>query len=322
LKFLKNYWYVAAWGHEIKPRPLGRTILNEPVVFFRKKDGAVVALADRCSHRAYPLHKGRLIEDTLECGYHGVTFDCSGRCIRVPGQAQVPVGADVQSYPIVERWGLVWIWMGESSLAKPASVTDWPLLDHPDWDARGGRLEVNCNYQLIIDNLLDLSHVTYVHPRTIGSTVKLEEIQIKNEIKEDSITISRSSIDVKPPPTYARVGFKGNVDRWQIINFQPPAFVGGIGLHTFNAMTPETEKKTHYYWALAQTRAPETENLTDSIFLDFQKTIEEDVEVFEEQQRSLDLKPDAPMMTIRSDVGPIAARRMIERLQQAEANGA
>ena len=340
MKFLKNCWYVAAWSHEIEPRPLGRIVLNEPVVFFRKKDGAVIALADRCSHRGYPLHKGRLIEDTIECGYHGVTFDCSGRCIRVPGQAQVPVGADVQSYPIIERWGLVWIWMGEPSLAKPASITDWHLLDHPDWDARGGRLQVNCNYQLIIDNLLDLSHVTYVHPRTIGSAAKLEEIQIKNEIKEDSITISRSSIDVKPPPTYARVGFKGNVDRWQIINFQPPAFVtfyagaadtgsgapegnlaGGIGLHTFNAMTPETDKKTHYYWAIAQTRAPEAENLTDSIFCDFQKTVQEDVEVFEAQQRSLDLKPDAPMVTIRSDVGPIAARRIIECLQQAEANG-
>ncbi len=335
--FPRNHWYVGAWSHEVERQPLGRILLNQPVVIFRKQDGTVVALEDRCSHRGYPLHKGRLIEDTLECGYHGLTFNCSGRCIKVPGQAQIPSGANIRPYPIIERWGFVWIWMGDAELANPASITDWHLMTDPEWDTRGERLHVICNYKLIIDNLLDLSHLTFVHPRTLGSAAKLDEIQIENEVTEDSVTISRWLIDIEPPPTYARGGFEGNVDRWQITKFEPPGFIslyagaaatgtrgpngdprGGIGLHTFNAMTPETEKTTHYYWAIAQSRSPDGENLTESIFRDIQKTVQEDVEVFEAQQRSLELKPEASMVTIKSDVGPIAARRIIERHLQAE----
>ena len=335
--FARNHWYVAAWSHEIEQRPLGRILLNEPVVFFRKKDGAIAALEDRCAHRGYPLHKGRLVEDTLECGYHGMTFDCAGQCVKVPGQSQIPSGANIRIYPVVEQWGFVWIWMGDRSLANPELITDWHLLGDPIWKINGERLYVGCDYRLIIDNLLDLSHLAFVHLKTLGSTAKLDDVQIKNEIAEDSITISRWLIDVAPPPTYARGGFKGNVDRWQITNFQPPAFVSldagaadtgigaregnigaGIGLHTFNMMTPETEKTTHYFWAVAQRPASKEETLTESIFHDIQKTVQEDIAVFEAQQRSLDLQPDAPMVTIKSDAGPIAARRIIERLVQAE----
>jgi vanillate O-demethylase monooxygenase subunit len=318
---------------------LGRILLNQPIVLFRKQDGTAVALEDRCPHRGYPLHKGRLLEDTLECGYHGMTFNCSGQCIKVPGQAQIPSGADIHRYPMIEQWGFVWIWMGDPSLANPASIVDWHTLGDPEWTVQGEHLQVNCDYKLIIDNLLDLSHLTFVHPRTLGSAAKLDEVQIKNEIAEDSVTISRWLIGIEPPPTYARGGFKGKVDRWQITKFQPPAFISlyagaadtgtgategnigaGLGLHTFNAMTPETERTTHYFWSIAQRRAPKEEHLTDSIFHDIQKTVQEDVAVFEAQQRSLELKPDAPMVTLKSDAGPLAARRIIERLMQTESS--
>ncbi len=336
--FPRNHWYVAAWANEIGRRPLGLILLNGPVVLFRKTDSMIVALEDRCPHRGYPLNRGRVSEDTIECGYHGITFDCSGRCVKVPGQTQIPSGADLRVYPVIEQWGFVWIWMGESSLANRASITDWNILGDPAWDVRGERLHVNCDYKLIIDNLLDLSHLTFVHPRTLGSAARLDEVKIKNEIEEDSVTISRWLIDIEPPPTYARGNFKGNVDRWQITKFRPPALVslyagaaetgggapegnlsGGIGLHTFNAMTPETANTTHYFWAIAQDRATQEENLTRSIFQDIQKTVQEDVAVFEAQQRSLELKPDARMVAVKSDAGPIAARRIIERQVNAEA---
>lgn len=335
--FLKNYWYVAAWADEIERRPLGRILLNEPVVFFRKQDGTVAALEDRCSHRGYPLHKGRLAGDTLACGYHGLTFDCSGQCIKVPGQSHIPSGADIRAYPIVEKWGLVWIWMGEPALANASAIVDWHLMGESQRDVRGEHLYVRCNYELITDNLLDLSHLTYVHPRTLGSAAKVDEVQVRNEIAADSVVNSRWLIDIAPPPTYARGNFKGNVDRWQITTFRPPAFLSlyagaaatgsgapegnfsdAIGLHTFNAMTPETTATTHYFWAIAQERGPAGEHLTDAIFLDIQKTVQEDVAVFEAQQRSLDLKPDAWMVTIKSDAAPLAARRIVERLLDAE----
>ena len=331
--FLKNYWYVSAWSNEIERTPLSRILLNEPVVFFRTLAGTVVALEDRCSHRSYPLHKGRLIGDTIECGYHGLVFDCSGQCIKVPGQAQVPPGAGIRTYPIVERWGLVWIWMGDPALADPATTTDFHWLDDPDWGAKGERLHINCNYKLMIDNLLDLSHLTFVHPRTIGTAANVDKVQITNEIAEDSVTITRWLIDIEPPPTYARAGFKGNIDRWQILNFQPPAFVnlyagaadtgtgapqgnrrGGVGLRNINAMTPETERTTHYFWGISQDRNPKDSDATEAIFREIQNTMQEDVEVFEAQQRWLELKPNAPVVNIKSDAGPIAARRIIDRL--------
>jgi vanillate O-demethylase monooxygenase subunit len=306
-------------------------------VFFRKKDGRVVGLEDRCPHRGYPLSKGRLIEDTLECGYHGMVFDCHGQCLKVPSQTHVPVGAVIGIYPIVERWGFVWIWMGEPALADPESVPALTWFDHPDWDARGEHLHVKCHYQLIVDNLLDMTHLPYVHPHTLGSATKLAEVRVKNEITDDSVINSRWLVDVEPPPTYARGTFKGNVDRWQISRFLPPAFTTldagaadtgsgafegdfsrAISVHTLNVMTPETANTTHYYWGIAQDRSTKSEQLREAFFRDIQRSVQEDVAVFENHHRALELKPDAPMVTIMSDAAPLAARRIVERLLQAE----
>jgi phenylpropionate dioxygenase-like ring-hydroxylating dioxygenase large terminal subunit len=335
--FLKNYWYVGARSDEVEGRPLGRILLNEPVVFLRKKDGSPVALEDRCPHRGYPLSKGRFLDDTLECAYHGLLFDCQGRCLKVPSQSHVPAGAVLRTFPTVEQWGFVWIWMGNPELADIDLVPSCTWFDHPDWDTRGERLRVKCHYQLIIDNLLDMTHLPFVHPHTIGSAAKLAEVQVKNEITENSVTNSRWWMDVEPPPTYARGTFKGNVDRWQISRFLPPAFTSldagaaetgsgafdgdfsrAISVHTLNVMTPETETTTHYYWAIAQNRRTKSEQLREGFFRDIQRSVQEDVAVFEAHQRSLELKPDAPMVAIMSDAAPLAARRIIERLLEAE----
>ena len=171
--FLKNYWYVAALAEEVGRQPLGRILLNEPVVLFRTEDGQPVAIEDRCSHRGFPLHKGKLIGDTLECGYHGLVFDCSGRCIKVPGQSQVPSTASIRKYPLVERWGWIWVWMGDPALAGDTPLTDFHWLDDPAWGAKAERLYIKSDYRLIIDNLLDLTHLTFVHPGTIGSAANI-----------------------------------------------------------------------------------------------------------------------------------------------------
>jgi vanillate monooxygenase len=287
--FPRNYWYASAWSHEIERRPLSRRLLNEPVVFFRKQDGAVVALEDHCPHRGYPLHKARVIGDTLECGYHGMTFNCSGHASRCQANRRFHLAPLFTVTPFSR--------IGASSGFGWATHL-WPIQHRSPtgicWPTRLGtseeKLLVNCAYKLIIDNLLDLSHLAFVHPRTLGTAAKLDEVQIQNKISEDSVTVAHWLIDIEPPPTYARGGFKGNVDRWQITSFEPPAFVslyagaadtgagapegnldGGIGLHTFNAMTPETDTTTHYFWAIAQDRAAQTENLTDSIFGGFRK---------------------------------------------------
>src|SRR5438270_4285835 len=105
---LRNAWYIAAWADEVKAEPLPRRICNDLIVLFREPSGAVAALADRCCHRAAPLHMGSVVENGIQCGYHGLVFDASGRCVRIPGQSRIPEDARVRSYPLVEKNQLVW----------------------------------------------------------------------------------------------------------------------------------------------------------------------------------------------------------------------
>jgi len=140
--FLKNFWYVAASDHEVARKPFGRMILGEPIVLFRKEDGTPVALEDRCVHRHLPLSMGKLVGDHLQCHYHGLRYDCTGRCVRVPGQNTIPPSAQVKSYPVVERYRWLWIWMGDPALADPDKITDFHWLDDPNWGAKSCYLHV------------------------------------------------------------------------------------------------------------------------------------------------------------------------------------
>ena len=167
--FVRNAWYVAAWQHEVEAgQALSREILGTPVLLYRTADGTPVALEDRCCHRALPLSMGRVLGDRIECGYHGLQFDRAGDCVAVPGQIAIPPGARVPAYPLVERDRFVWIWMGDADRMDPADIPAFHWLDHPDWRAKPSYLHIRCNYQLLIDNLLDLSHLPFVHPTTLG----------------------------------------------------------------------------------------------------------------------------------------------------------
>ncbi len=340
--FLRNYWYVAAWDHEVSRKPLDRIILNEPLVLFRKEDGTPVAFEDRCCHRRYPLHKGTLIGDTLQCGYHGLTFDMSGACIRVPGIDVIPARAQVKAYPVVERYHWVWVWMGDPALADESTVPDFHWLDDPAWGAKGTLLHVKCDYELIIENLLDLTHLTFVHATTIGNMATAEQAQMKFERGGNEVHVNRWMIDTPPPPTYVKAGgFTTNVDRWQLIHYTPPAFVrlyvgaaetgtgapqahrvGGIGMRNLNAITPETEKTTHYFWAQAHDFQVNNPAVTEMIFQEILKAFLQDKEVLEAQQQTIDLDPDAPTVNTNHDAGGLEARRILQRLREQEESGA
>ena len=177
--FLRNYWYVAGYDHEVSRRPLGRVILGEPIALYRLEDGTPVALEDRCAHRHLPLSMGRLIGDTLQCHYHGLRYDRSGACVRVPGQDLIPRSARVKSYPVVERYHWLWIWMGDPALADPASIPDYHWFDDPNWGVKGEYLHVKSNWQLIVDNLLDLTHLAFVHETTIGNSALVDQATVK-----------------------------------------------------------------------------------------------------------------------------------------------
>jgi vanillate O-demethylase monooxygenase subunit len=258
--------------------------------------------------------------------------------VRIPGQDQIPPSAKVKTYPVVERYHWVWIWMGDPALADPAKITDFHWLEDPAWGAKASYLHVKANWQLVVDNLLDLTHLAFVHETTIGNAALAEHAVVKVTRAPNNVVVTRWIIDQPAPPTFVKVGgFTTNVDRWQIIDFVPPAFlrldvgatptgtgapdgnrVGGITMRNLNAITPETDKTSHYFWGQAHDFDVKNAELTNRIFEQIQTAFYEDVAVFSAQQRSLDLIPDPPQIDINADTGVIQARRILARLHDQE----
>jgi phenylpropionate dioxygenase-like ring-hydroxylating dioxygenase large terminal subunit len=331
--FLRNSWYVAAWDREISRHPLARTFLDQPVVLYRMEDGTPVALEDRCCHRQLPLSMGKVEGDALRCGYHGLKFDSSGLCIEIPGQVNLPPQARVRAYPTAERFNWLWIWMGEAAKADPALIPDWWWADHPDWAfSRPEMIHVKANYQLISDNVLDVTHLAYVHATSIGAS-SITEFPATTEREERLVRLTRRIIDRPPPPLYKKAGgFPGNVERWQIVEHVPPCFSVNfagckdaerrIDLMALSAPTPETGRTTHYFFGFVRNfglRDPEM----DKIFgVDMVTVFNEDIPILEAQQRNLELTPDAPRIDIKVDAAPLAARRMLQALIEREADAA
>jgi vanillate O-demethylase monooxygenase subunit len=337
-EFLRNCWYVAAWGKELARTILARMICGDGVVLYRQVDGAPVALEDRCAHRRMPLSRGRLVGDAIECGYHGLQYDRTGACVRIPGQKTIPKSACVRSYPVVEKWRFAWIWMGDPTLADPALIPDLWMMDHPQWEViEGDLIHVKGNYRLVTDNLLDPSHVSFVHRTTLGTDV-VAEIPIATERTGRGVRVTRWILDSPPAPIYAKAGgFTGHVDRWQIIDFIPPslnivdmgsAAAGtgapqgdrsrGIELRSFNLITPETARSSFYFWAHVRNFALGDAAMARFIKEQFTLAFHEDVAVIEAVQNANDRLPESPIVDLAIDAAPVRARRILARLIAAE----
>ena len=223
--FVRNAWYVAAWDHEIARALTQRWIAGEPVLLYRTGAGQVVAMEDRCPHRRAALSKGSLVGDQVQCGYHGITFDCAGQCTSIPSQQDRPAAMKVRTYAVVERWRWVWIWMGDADTADESLLPDFQYNDTPGWLPTGGCIDVKANYQLLIDNLLDLTHETYVHGKTIGNSAIVEH-PMTCRVEGNDVHVQRVMRNTPAPPLFRKVRqFESNIDRWQIIRFQMPAHV-------------------------------------------------------------------------------------------------
>ena len=338
MTFLKNAWYAAAWSSGLGAEPMARTITGEFVVLYRRADGTPVALEDRCCHRALPLSLGRIEGDDIRCGYHGLRFTPTGACTEVPGQSTIPPGAEVRSYPVVERWHTLWIWMGDATAADEAAIPDVFWLDDPGWVPSPGYIHMNANYRLLVDNLLDLTHVTYLHTRTIAGDPSEGLVPVKTERDGHTVRVGRWMLDTPPPPMFADAGgFTGNVDRWQLITWRPPSTVvldigsadagtgapegdrsRGISMWSTHLITPETETSTHYHWCYARNYALDDAAMTRLLYDGGDRTFNEDVAVLEAQQLALLDDADAPLVDINIDNAPLQARRIVDELVAAE----
>jgi phenylpropionate dioxygenase-like ring-hydroxylating dioxygenase large terminal subunit len=340
--FARNMWYVAAWDHEIKRLTLTRRLLlGDAVVLYRKTDGAPVALEDRCCHRHAPLSAGTLRGDAVECPYHGLRFGPDGACTKIPTQDTIPANARVRSYPVAEKYHWIWIWMGDPALADESLIPDFHVMDDPEWTWRGETLHVEGNYMLVVENLMDLTHLPALHVTTLADTAIPEnEIPVEYKILDDGIQVNRWVLDTPIPPYFrllAGLDRDLRVDRWMNTSYTPPSFVRidigaaeagtgardgdrgqGVTTWNLNAITPETETTSHYFWAQAQDFAGDDPSITELDFHLVHTAFQEDLAIIKGQQANLDLAPDAPRLDLAADRAGVQARRMVERMVRAE----
>lgn len=333
-------WYVAATLDEVTDKPLARQICGERMVFFRGAQG-LSALEDFCPHRGAPLSLGFVRDGVLVCGYHGLAVGCSGKVDNMPGQ-RVGGFPPVRRFAVVERYGFIWVWPGAIETADEARMPKLHWAESAEWAYGGGYYHIACDYRLMIDNLMDLTHETYVHATSIGQK-EIDEAPVRTKIEGDEAITSRYMDGVIAPPFWQMALRAANlpddqpVDRWQVCRFTLPSHVmievgvamGGEGGYdapnerkassvVVDFITPETETSHHYFWGMARRFSVHDADLTDRIREGQGKIFGEDLAMLEQQQRNLLTYPDKRLLLLNIDAGGARSRQMIEKAIAAE----
>ena len=337
----RNGWYVAAFAHEIGHDMLARTILGQPVVLYRKRDGEAVAVGGRCPHRHYPLGESCRIGDDIQCGYHGITFGPDGQCVKVPSQTHVSRSHRIPTYPLVEHSIWAFIWMGDPALADPALLPDLEEIGATGEgiDVRPFFVEyVNGRYQLLNDNLLDLTHLGFLHSASIGTE---DNAAVPEElVREERVLRSRRYIsDAVPPPVVVKFHGEGieRVDRTVGMDFYLPGFHAGIGdmsvassnparagevlsrNRVYHAVTPATRGSCHYFFAMSAIDGTTLDPMRDYL----RPVIDEDKFATEEIEKMLAIAgEDVDELLIKSDRNAVEGRRMLQAMMDEEGQGA
>lgn len=333
----RNAWYAAARDVELEHELLARRVCGTSLVMYRTLEGLPAVLEDCCWHRLLPLSKGRLVGDQVVCGYHGLRYDSAGRCTHMPSQATINPTACVRSYPAVERHRYVWVWLGDPSLADSTRIPDLHQNFAAHWAGDGERIHVQCNYKLVLDNLMDLTHETFVHGSSIGQEA-VAETPFVTRHAPNVVQVERWMRDVEPPPFWARqLGKPGRVDRWQIIRFQAPSTITidvgvapagsgapegdrsqGVNGMVINTVTPETARSCHYFWAFVRNYRCDEQAITHELREGVARIFREDELVLEAQQRALDEHPERGFYDLNIDAGAVWARKQIEAMIDEE----
>lgn len=344
MAFLRNAWYCGGFAADLQPgelKPL--TMLGEPLVFYRRDDGCAAAIADRCPHRFAPLSMGRLCDGAVQCPYHGLRFDHNGACVHNPhGDGAIPKAAVVKSYTVAEKHGALWVWMGDAAAADASSIPDFGLTDPREgWSRVQGYLHVKANYRLVIDNLLDLSHVPFLHPflasdkappaefrPTIGMEQQGNSVLAINEFRHMPNTdLYRMLWERGEPPETCEM--RANI-RWfapsTLLLDTGATYVGrpredGPSAPSSHWLTPETETSTHYFWAAARDRYVGNENVSQQMAAGFDAAFRnEDEPMIEAVQKNMgttDLMSLKPVLLL-TDGPAVRARRVLDGLLAGE----
>lgn len=329
-EILKAHWYIAAWSDEVGREPFARRIAGEPLVFYRTESGQVAVLADRCPHRRFPLSRGTVVGDNLQCGYHGFTFESGGGCVSVPGQEKIPASVRVRAFPVVERSGVIWVFPGDPARADVAKIPITPWI--AEWTTITGYAHIRSRATLLMDNLLDLSHETYLHPSSIG-TSDVAETPIAVEQDGDVLHVRKEMIAAECPPFYRNsTGITTKIDRTQNIDYTPPGYYQlnirvaptgsderGYLLKVIYGLTPETATTTHDFWAVCRDFSRDDLAMSESLRKQQTFVVQEDVDALDALEAAITADDsNAPEVSIGIDRGGLMARRMIAALTRAE----
>lgn len=336
-KFPLNTWYAAGFRDEFGSKPLMRTLLERDIVFYRTGNGDLVALDDRCPHRFAPLHMGTVVDNALKCPYHGLEFGPHGRCVRNPSSDAPPLAAlQVRAYPTAEVDGVVWIWIGDKA-AEPDRIHRWPEFSDGKHESVQGYMYIQAHYQLVIDNLLDLSHAEFLHP-TLGAPGFNKKTQYSVQQKGDVVIANHWRPDV-PVSSFFKTAYASDapsqVDHKAISSWHPPSNVHvevgvtavgrdpseGPVTRAIHLITPESDGTCHYFWIMARDFRLGDEAFARAMQQAIQTAFEtEDEPMIEAQYRKLkgqtfdELKPTL----LASDGATVRARRMLQRMLAQE----
>jgi vanillate O-demethylase monooxygenase subunit len=281
-------------------------------------------------------------KDGIQCPYHGIVYNSAGRCVSMPAQETINPSATVPSFPCVQRYRFVWVWLGDPALANPDTIPDMHQMDHPDWAGDGRLIHAECNYQLVVDNLMDLTHEEFVHGSSIGQA-ELSEADFFTTHDEKTVTVTRWMKDINPPPFWKKnladqfPAYQGPVDRWQIIHFEAPSTVcidvgvakagtgapegdrsQGVNGYVMNTMTPETATTTHYFWSFQRNYRQESQLITTQLRDGVTRVFGEDEVMLRAQQEAINANPDYEFYNLNIDAGGMWVRRFLERALIAE----
>jgi vanillate O-demethylase monooxygenase subunit len=340
MTIVRNSWYLAAWSAEVTSTPLARRICNRPVVLYRSLEGQPYALIDSCAHRGAPLSLGTVTPQGIRCNYHGVVFGCDGACVAIPNQDKIPEKARVESFPLLERQGMVWIWIGEAEKADPALAVDYPFHDDAaNWPSRQAMSPVASSYLLIADNLLDATHLSYVHQQTVGGSAPEVHMKAESSLRPTAggLRLQRMMRGAPPPPAYlACVPFEGAVDRWQEFDFLAPSTVlqysGAVpagldratagaprfDMRIFHTATPATDNTCYYFWSVMNGHDTHDPRATEIIYEQVASAILEDKLFIERQQAMVDELGEERLFDNAADAPRIMARRAVRKFDKVQ----
>ena len=334
--FILDAWYVAAWSTEITREPARKVVCSIPVVLYRTEAGSPVALVDRCAHRGFPLSAGTVVGDAIRCGYHGFTYDPTGACTRIPAQERIAAGVRVQSFPIHEKDGWAWVWLGDRGKADYAKIPDTHWMTDSSWATVTHTVAIACRADLVHDNLLDLTHETFLHTSTVGDEYIVDH-PVTVGVDGNVVSVDRLMPSVQAPPLYARtMSTEGLFDRFHCTEFHAPGFhvlhsgitpegrprEEGYLIKVLNGITPVDSSNCVYYYAFCRNFAVDEGWATEELRQGLATVLDEDKNALELQEIGLQSRPSTERDSlIAQDTGIARARRVMEGLLSAEKAG-